>query len=115
MLIVPVQTPLLKVPEAEGEGGPDGMTVDADGFVWVAKWDGGCLIRFRPDGTEDQRIAFPAKQVSCPTFGGDDYTDLYVTTAGGHNRAANGPGAGCLYRIRAGFRGVPEFQSRVGI
>jgi len=101
----------VKTPDDEGV--PDGMTVDAEGFVWVAKWDGGCLIRFRPDGTEERRITFPAKKVSCPTFGGDDYGDLYVTTAGGQDKAANGPGAGCLYRVRTGIHGVPEFFSRV--
>ncbi len=98
----------------QGEGIPDGMTVDAEGCVWSARWDGGVLVRYSPDGEELQRIAFPAKKVSSATFGGDDYGDLYVTTAtGGNDRATEGAGAGALFRVRPGVRGVPEFFSRV--
>lgn len=99
----------------EGEGIPDGMTVDAEGYVWSARWDGGCLVRYAPDGTEERRYTFPAAKVSCATFGGDDYRDIYVTTAGGYDKEANGPGAGALYRLRVGIRGVPEFRSRVAM
>jgi D-xylono/L-arabinono-1,4-lactonase len=94
-------------------GMPDGMTVDAEGCVWSAQWDGGCLIRYAPDGTELRRIAFPAKKVSSAIFGGPDLLDLYVTTAGGNDKAANGPGAGGLFRLRPGVRGVPEYRSRI--
>lgn len=99
----------------KGEGVPDGMTVDAEGFVWTAKWDGGCMVRYAPDGSEDRRVEFPAKKVSCVTFGGEDYTDMYVTTAGGGSKATDGPGAGALFRVNLGLRGVPEFLSRVGL
>ena len=95
------------------EGGPDGMTVDAEGYVWSARWGGSCLVRYAPDGTEVQRVTFPAKKVSCVTFGGPDYTDMYVTTAGGDDKAENGPGAGCLYRLQLGIKGVPEFPSKI--
>jgi D-xylono/L-arabinono-1,4-lactonase len=98
----------------EGEGFPDGMTVDAAGYVWSARWDGSALYRYAPDGVMVQRIAFPAKKVSSITFGGDDYSDMYVTTAlDGHSKAEEGEGAGALFRLRAGVRGVPEFFSRV--
>jgi D-xylonolactonase len=94
-------------------GMPDGMTVDAEGCVWSAQWDGGCLIRYAPDGTELRRITFPAKKVSSAIFGGPDLMDLYVTTAGGDDKAANGPGAGALFRVRLDVRGVPEYRSRI--
>ena len=98
----------------EGEGVPDGLTVDMEGYVWSARWNGGCLVRYTPDGVEDLRIAFPqARKVSSLTFGGDDYRDLYVTTAGGNDREQNGPGAGVLYRLRLGVQGRPEFLSRI--
>jgi len=103
-----VQTP-------EGEGIPDGMTVDAEGCVWSARWDGGCLIRYAPDGTEVLRINFPAKKVSSVTFGGTDYTDMFVTTAGGDRKAQEGPGAGALFHLNLGIRGLPEFPSRIGL
>jgi len=97
----------------EGEGIPDGMTVDAEGYVWSARWDGGALYRYSPQGQEVLKIPFPAKKVSCVTFGGRDYTDMYVTTAGGDRKDVEGEGAGALYRLNLGIRGVPEFPSRV--
>ena len=105
----------VRVPEAEGEGAPDGMTVDREGYVWSARWGGGCLVRYAPDGTEVARVAFPARKVSSAVFGGEDYADLYVTTAGGDNKAEDGPGAGALFRLRPEVPGVPEFLSRVGL
>jgi sugar lactone lactonase YvrE len=103
----------------EGEGVPDGMTVDAEGTVWSARWGGGCLVRYgRVDGeqaaSEVQRIPFPAKKVSSVTFGGPDYGDIYVTTAGGDRKEEEGAGAGALFRLRLGIQGVPEFYSRIG-
>jgi D-xylonolactonase len=103
----------LKTPP--GEGRPDGLTVDAEGCVWSARWDGGILVRHAPDGRELARYPFPARKVSSVTFGGDDCSDIYVTTAGGHNRAEEGPGAGALFRLRLGVRGLPEFPSRIGL
>lgn len=97
----------------EGEGVPDGMTVDAEGYVWSARWDGGCLVRYTPEGKEDRRIYFPAKKVSSVVFGGEDYTDIYVTTAGGNDKETEGSGAGALFRINLDIKGVPEFFSRV--
>lgn len=99
----------------EDEGVPDGMTVDAEGYVWSARWDGNCLVRYAPDGTEDRRIQFPAKKVSSVIFGGEDYMDIYVTTAGGDKKETDGPDAGALFRVNLGIRGVPEFRSRVGL
>jgi sugar lactone lactonase YvrE len=95
------------------EGMPDGMTVDAEGYVWSAFWDGWVLVRYSPDGREDMRIRFPAKKVSSVTFGGPDYKDMYVTTAGGPDKTENGPGAGALFRLRLGIQGVPEFTSKI--
>lgn len=98
-----------------GEGVPDGMTVDAEGYVWSARWGGGCLVRYAPDGTEERRILFPAKKVSSVTFAGPDYTDMYVTTAGGDSKEEEGQGAGALFRLNLNIQGVPEFYSRVGL
>jgi D-xylonolactonase len=96
-------------------GTPDGLTVDAEGYIWSAFWGDSCLVRYAPDGTEERRICFPAKKVSSLTFGGPDYSDIYVTTAGGNNKAEEGAGAGALFRITLGIQGVPEFRSRVGL
>jgi D-xylono/L-arabinono-1,4-lactonase len=103
----------LFVHASDEDGLPDGLTVDAEGHVWSAHWDGSCVIRYDPGGREVARLVFPAKQVSSVMFGGDDYADLYVTTAGADDRAQNGPGAGALFRVRPGIRGVPEFLTRI--
>jgi D-xylonolactonase len=108
------QRVFVKVPMKPEEGRPDGMTVDAQGHVWSARWDGGCLVRYSPQGVEEQRVRFPAKKVSSVTFGGPDYTDMYVTTAGGQNKAEEGAGAGALFHLNLGIAGVPEFRSRIG-
>jgi sugar lactone lactonase YvrE len=107
------QRVFVRVPGDEREGHPDGMTVDAEGYVWSARWDGGCLVRYTPNGAEERRIAFPARKVSSVTFGGPDYTDMYVTTAGGQDKAREGQGAGALFRLQLGIGGLPEFHSRI--
>lgn len=101
------------VPQVAGEGHPDGMTVDAEGHVWSARWDGSCLVRYTPAGAEVRRIIFPARKVSCVTFGGEDYTDMYVTTANVEGKETEGAGAGVLFRLNLGIRGLPEFRSRI--
>ena len=95
------------------EGIPDGMTVDAEGFVWSARWDGGCVVRHAPDGSVDRRIEVPARKASSVIFGGPDYADLYITTAGGDRKDEDGPMAGALLRARPGVCGVAEFLSKV--
>ncbi|MBN1429460.1 MAG: SMP-30/gluconolactonase/LRE family protein [Anaerolineae bacterium] len=98
----------------EDEGAPDGLTVDAEGYVWSARWDGSALYRYSPDGVVDRRIDFPAKKVTCMTFGGDDLADLYVTTGIIRGtKATEGEGAGALFKLQPGVNGLPEFFSRI--
>lgn len=97
------------------DGFPDGMTVDAAGDVWSTRWDGYCVIRYDDKGNEKERIKFPAKKVSSCVFGGPNFTDLYLTTAGGEDKKTNGAPAGALYRVNVGVKGVAEFLSRVGV
>ncbi len=97
------------------EGYPDGMTVDAEGSIWSAHWDGGALYRYSPTGEKIHRVEFPARKVSSVTFGGDDYAVAYVTTAGGDNRDTEGSGAGALFRVNLGVKGKAPFLSRVGL
>ena len=100
----------------EDEGVPDGLTVDADGNVWSARWDGACLVCYAPDGVERRRIAFPVKKVSSVTFADtNDRTDMYVTTAGGDQKETDGAHAGALFRLNLDVRGGPEFVSRIGL
>ncbi|MFE4105303.1 SMP-30/gluconolactonase/LRE family protein [Almyronema epifaneia] len=60
---------------------PDGLTVDAQGCLWSAMWDGWCVIRFSPQGKELARVRLPVQRPTACTFGGADLKTLYVTTA----------------------------------
>jgi D-xylonolactonase len=106
----------------EDLGLPDGMTVDADGFVWTAIWFGGCVRRFAPDGSLEREVRLPVSQVSSVTFGGPLLESVYVTSAasaiGDAWRPAsydiNAPRGGGLYRFQMdGVRGRPTFRSRL--
>jgi sugar lactone lactonase YvrE len=65
----------------EGAGFPDGLTVDTDGCVWVALWQGAAVRRYTPGGELDRVIELPVPLVTACAFGGADLTDLYITTA----------------------------------
>ncbi|OVE84711.1 SMP-30/gluconolactonase/LRE family protein [Natronolimnobius baerhuensis] len=99
------------------DGIPDGMTVDETGDIWSARWDGGRVVRYSPDGEVLEEIDLPARKVSSATFGGPAYEDLYLTTALTDNdREAEGDGAGALFRVPdVGPSGVPEFRSRISL
>lgn len=92
----------------EGLGFPDGMTIDADGGLWVALWGGGAVHRYL-DGRLDAVIELPVSQPTSCAFGGAAFDELYVTSAwkgfDGVRRAAE-PLAGAVFRIRPGVVGV---------
>lgn len=98
------------------EGGlPDGMTVDSEGYVWSAHAFDHTVVRYAPDGSEDRRIEFPVGLITSVTFGGSDYSDLYVTSGGGENKEEYGEHAGALFRVDPGVTGVEEFRSRIDL
>ncbi|MEU9051714.1 SMP-30/gluconolactonase/LRE family protein [Streptomyces sp. NPDC048384] len=71
--------PLVEI--EDGAGFPDGLTVDAEGCVWVALWDGAAVRRYTPAGELDRIVPLPVPRVTACTFAGPDLTDLYITTA----------------------------------
>ncbi|MFT3851331.1 MAG: SMP-30/gluconolactonase/LRE family protein [Ilumatobacteraceae bacterium] len=91
-------------------GKPDGMTVDADGRLWIALWGSGTVQSFRPDGTPDIAVAVPTSNVTSCTFGGDALDTLYVTSARLRLTDAqlhDQPHAGAVFAINAGVVGLP--------
>jgi len=93
------------------EGVPDGLTVDAEGNLWSARWDGFGIYRYTPSGERIGKIEFPVAKVSSVIFGGPDLDELYVTTAGGSDDADTADGT--LYRVKVAARGLREFRSNV--
>ena len=64
-----------------GVGGLDGAVVDADGLIWNARWGGGCIDVYSPQGEHLRCLHVPARQASCPAFVGPDLSRLLVTSA----------------------------------
>ncbi len=90
---------------------PDGLTIDAEGCIWSAMWNGGCVIRFDPAGKEMLRISLPVPLVTSCTFGGADMTDLYITTASAGMSQADLKRyyqAGDLFCLETDIRGLPS-------
>ena len=91
-------------------GVPDGMTIDAEGYLWVAFYDGWAVRRFSPQGALDRTIELPAARTTSCCFGGADLDQLYVTSARdglSHAQLAEQPHAGALFVIEPGVAGLP--------
>jgi sugar lactone lactonase YvrE len=86
---------------------PDGLTVDAEGGVWTALYDGGAVRRYTPDGKLDAVIELPARKVTACTFGGAELDELFITTSREGLEPGEDPLAGALFRARPGVRGLP--------
>jgi sugar lactone lactonase YvrE len=94
-----------------GDGSPDGMTLDEEGMLWIAHWDGGCATRHDPrDGRVLARVDVPSPRVTACWFGGKRLDTLFLTTARTGMSAEDlrkYPEAGHLFVVRPGVRGLP--------
>ncbi len=100
---------------AEGDGLPDGSVIDSEGCLWNAGWGAGIVRRFAPDGSLLATVEVPAKNTTCPAFGGHNLADLYVTSARQEMSAVEleaTPDAGSVYRAEVGTIGVMDAQFR---
>jgi sugar lactone lactonase YvrE len=94
------------------EGTPDGLTVDSEGCLWVVLFGSGDVVRYTPDGIEERRIKFPSGQITSLNFGGEDLTDLYVTSAiYGPYGIDKSESAGALFKLKLPVKGASEFFS----
>jgi sugar lactone lactonase YvrE len=99
-------------------GVPDGLTVDADGCIWVAIHNGGVLVRLAPDAATDAVVTLPVSKPTSCAFGGPGLTDLFVTTARiGLSEAdlKEQPLAGRLLRLHPGPVGLPSTTTYAAI
>jgi sugar lactone lactonase YvrE len=105
---------IVRVPR--GDGVPDGLTVDAEGTLWVALWGGGTLRRYAPDGAPLAALPMPVDRPTSCAFGGSDGSTLFITTAreGLDDRAlARQPDAGRVFRVDGlGVSGPPSAPYR---
>ena len=99
-----------------GDGAPDGITVDSNGFVWAALWGGSGVIKIDPDGEIIDKITVPAIQTSSCMFGGEKLTDLYVTTAATPDNLNVLPEGsylgGSLFKIESSSVGKLEYETK---
>ncbi|WP_078391993.1 SMP-30/gluconolactonase/LRE family protein [Shouchella patagoniensis] len=87
-------------------GGPDGMTIDNEGYLWVALWGAGAVIRVDPiTGNVDKKIIVPASNVTSCTFGGQELKTLYITTAAKEGERESG----ALFSVELEVGGAPSY------
>lgn len=94
-----------------GDGYPDGMTTDCDGFLWVAFWDGWCVRRLSPDGEVVETVKVPVQRPTSCAFGGHALDLLYVTSARiglDPDSLQMQPCAGGLFLLQTGTRGIAQ-------
>ena len=98
-------------------GGPDGACVDAEGYLWSAQFDGGCLVRYHASGRMDRVVRLPVTKPTACAFGGEGWRTLFVTTATrgmpASQREAQ-PLAGRLLAMDVGVAGVAPVPFRTG-
>jgi len=95
------------------ESSPDGSTIDRDGGLWNAHWDGSRMVRFDTNGAVSAHVHVAASRLTCATFGGPDRRTLFITSARtGMDSAALAaePMAGGIFAVRTDFIGMPEHR-----
>lgn len=96
----------------QGNGRPDGASIDSEGYYWTALYEGGRIARLNPKGEIVEEIPVPAK---CPTmvaFGDADLKTLYITSVGNRPEAelATFPHSGAVFKVRVDVPGLPEHR-----
>jgi sugar lactone lactonase YvrE len=94
-------------PFAEVPGRPDGLTVDAEGGVWISLSDGGQVRRYSADGQLEAVIELPVTKVTACAFGGPSLNELFITTSRENLAADAEPQAGSLFRALPRVAGLP--------
>lgn len=88
-------------------GGPDGSSIDSEGYVWNCRFGGGCIVRVSPQGAVDRVIEMPVQNVTTCAFGGPDLKTLFVSTASIVSPRGDRL-AGSLFSVRVDVPGMAE-------
>ncbi|GIQ71075.1 SMP-30/gluconolactonase/LRE family protein [Xylanibacillus composti] len=101
---------------ADEAGGPDGMSIDAEGMLWVCHWGGWQVSRWNPlTGEKLAKVELPAANVTSCAFGGEHLDELYITTAriGNDEQALQKqPQAGGVFKVKLDVKGLPAARFR---
>ncbi|GHO88806.1 SMP-30/gluconolactonase/LRE family protein [Dictyobacter formicarum] len=93
------------------EGDPDGLSVDSEGYVWSAYWNGSKVVRYDPQGQVDQVIQMPVPRPTAPAFGGQYLDELYITSAfPEEDQRETYPLSGDLFRVKVGIKGLAKYK-----
>ncbi|KTD55589.1 L-arabinolactonase [Legionella santicrucis] len=104
----------ISIPDSEGL--PDGMTVDAHGFLWVAMWDGWSINRYDPQGRKVDSIKLPIPRPTSVAFGDRNLSTLFITSARmglSEEQLQHSPLSGNLFAMNTSFKGLPEPHFKV--
>jgi sugar lactone lactonase YvrE len=94
-------------------GQPDGMTVDSQGYLWNAMWDGWRIVRYAPNGEVDREIRLPVPRPTSVCFGGPRMDQLFITTASdglSEQQLAAAPLSGSLFVCEPGVKGLLDAE-----
>ncbi len=100
---------------SDGQGAPDGLTIDLEGNLWVAFYDQGCLRVLDSGGRIQREIPLPTRHITSCVFGGPELSTLFITSAGGQAEDGEEKLAGALFELQTQSTGRAEFSSRVRI
>ena len=102
-------TVVIRIPRKLGF--PDGMTIDEEGCLWIALWEGASVTRWNPEtGKLLDTIPLPVPNVTCCCFGGPGMDELFITTASQDTDTARWPLAGHVFRAFPGVKGAPSYR-----
>jgi sugar lactone lactonase YvrE len=90
-------------------GGPDGSAMDREGYLWNARWGGGCVVRVAPSGEVDRIVEMPVTNITTCTFGGPQLKTLFITSAERSDERLSGS----LYTLQVDVPGLPENRFRL--
>ncbi len=99
--------------DTKANGYPDGATVDAEGYVWSARWDGSCVLRFDPKGRIDRIVDMPVTRPTCVVFGGPELSTIYVTSSAanlGADVLKHHPLQGGVFCFDPQVKGLPKHK-----